>query len=214
MKIANIVYEKELINHTKVDYINYYNEPKSFEDIDKTLPTLYVGWSFMKKCNPNSDIINNTDILNYTVIENSLYWTFSFKENKPLHVKGVDKFSVDSPKIYFESNFDYYNIDPVFNQIKTTEDILNLVPTILDNIYIYKNEMMYLLTGNSIIGLDLRMLRFFKLDSDEVIDELDSRLELYQDIIDDSDGELFRPYYKIFPNFIPLKRYLVTILSK
>ena len=61
MKIANIVHEEDLINHTKVDYVNYYNEPKRLEEIDYTLPTLYVGWSFMRETNPNNELIQNAD---------------------------------------------------------------------------------------------------------------------------------------------------------
>ena len=45
MKIANIVFEKDLINHNHSDYVNYYNEPISYDKLNKSLPTLYVGWS-------------------------------------------------------------------------------------------------------------------------------------------------------------------------
>jgi hypothetical protein len=50
MKIANVIYEKELVNHTIVDYVNYINVATEYDSLDKTLPTLYVGWSFMKAC--------------------------------------------------------------------------------------------------------------------------------------------------------------------
>ena len=63
MKIANIIYEDDLVNYTKVEYINYFNESKKYEEIDKSLPTLYVGWSFMKDCNPDDEVIQNADIL-------------------------------------------------------------------------------------------------------------------------------------------------------
>ena len=59
MKIANIIHDSELVNHTKAGYVNYYNEPKAYNDINKSLPTLYVGWSFMKACNPMNQIIQN-----------------------------------------------------------------------------------------------------------------------------------------------------------
>ena len=101
MKIANIIHEKELVNHTKAEYINYFNEPKVYDELDKSLPTLYVGWSFMKACNPDDPIIQNADILKKKIITNELYWEFSFRESKPSHVKGVDTFAGLVPQFYF-----------------------------------------------------------------------------------------------------------------
>jgi hypothetical protein len=74
MKIANIIYEKELVNHTKVEYVNYINEKIEYEKIGNNLPTLYVGWSFMKECNLKNEIIKNADILKKKIITNELYW--------------------------------------------------------------------------------------------------------------------------------------------
>ena len=72
MKLGNIIYEKELVNHTKVDYINYFNKPQIYHSLDKTLPTLYVGWSFMKSCNEFNDIIQNANILHKKIVANEL----------------------------------------------------------------------------------------------------------------------------------------------
>ena len=40
MKVANIVYENELVNHKQVSYINYVKHG-SDDYFDVTLPTLY-----------------------------------------------------------------------------------------------------------------------------------------------------------------------------
>jgi len=70
MIIANIVYEKELVNHVEVEYINYYRGLTEYDKLDKSLPTLYVGWSFMKSCNPNNEIIQNANILHKKIVAN------------------------------------------------------------------------------------------------------------------------------------------------
>ena len=49
MKVANIIYDGELVNHERVDFINYYEGETQYEAVDTSLPTLYVGWAFMKK---------------------------------------------------------------------------------------------------------------------------------------------------------------------
>ena len=129
MKIANIIHEDDLVNHTKVDYINYFNEPKAYDELDKSLPTLYVGWSFMKKCNPENPIIQNADILKKKIITNELYWELSFREGKPSHVKGVNKFASLAPEFYFKPKFTYTNLDPVFFQLANDDDLMELDTT-------------------------------------------------------------------------------------
>jgi len=208
MKIANIIHEKELINHTKVDYINYFNEPKVYDDLDKSLPTLYVGWSFMKACNPENPLFQNADILKKKIVTNELYWEFSFRESKPSHVKGVDKFAALVPQFFFTPKYTYINLDPVFFQLKDIQDLMDVLPKKdIIKVYNYKNEMLYILKDNRITGLDLRMYEFFKFSIDEIIDNLFDKTSSYTN---DSEGETYQHFYKIFPNFELLRRYLVT----
>lgn len=211
MKIANVVHDSELVNHTKVQYVNYINEPKSYNEMDKTLPTLYVGWSFMKVCNPDNKIIQNADILNKQIINNELYWEFSFIENKPSHVKGVDNFVSIAPELYFSPKYKYVNIDPVFHNLKTIDDFINVIPKEIDVSYNYKNEMIYLLSNNIIYGINLQFYDFFRFDVDQIIENLLIRTTVAHI---DLNAETYQHFYKIFPNYTRLKRYLVTILSK
>ena len=211
MKIANIIYEKELVNHTQVEYVNYYNEPIEYDKLDKTLPTLYVGWSFMKACNPNNEIILNADILKKKIIGNELYWEFNFDESKASHVKGVESFISFVPQFYFQPKYSYINLDPVFFQLKDIEDVLDVLPKEIDAIYNLKNEMLYCLKDNKISGLDLKMYTFFKFDIPQL---LTSIVERSKTTITDSEGIEYQKYYKIFPNFSHLKRYMIVILTK
>jgi hypothetical protein len=212
MKIANVIYEKELVNHTKVEYVNYYNELIEYEKLDKSLPTLFVGWSFMKACNPNNEIIQHADILKKKIITNELYWEFSFEESKASHVKGIETFVNIAPQFYFTPKYTYVNLDPVFFQIVDIEGLMDVLPKEKDVVYNYKNEMLYILKGNKITGIDLKMYAFFKFNISEII-------EIFQNgqtavYINDMDGQMYLNQYKIFPNFTLLKRYIVVILTK
>jgi hypothetical protein len=209
MKIANIVYEKELINHVEVDYVNYYKGVHEYDSLDKTLPTLYVGWSFMKACNPNNEIIQNADILRKKIVGNELYWEFSFEESKPSHVKGVESFINLAPQYYFPPKYNYINLDPVFFQIVDVQGLLDVVPKEIDKVYNYKNEMLYVLKGKNISGVDLKMYSFFKFDTKEIQEEISVRSAVF---INDMDGQMHLNQYKILPNFTLLKRYLITLL--
>lgn len=211
MKIANVIYEKELVNHTMVEYINYHQGALEYDSLDKKLPTLYVGWSFMKACNPNNEIIQHADILKKKIVTNELYWEFSFEESKPSHVKGVDSFVNTVPQFYFTPKYQYINLDPVFFQIAEIEDLMAVLPKEIDATYIFKNEMIYVLKDNKISGINLKMYEFFKFKVDEIIDHINYRTTL---TMNDTDGQMYLNQYKIFPNFQHLKRYLVVILTK
>ena len=209
MKLANIIYEKELVNHIKVDYINYFNEPKEYDKLDKNLPTLYVGWSFMKACNPNNEIIQHADILRKKIIGNELYWECSFEESKQSHIRGIENFINAVPQFFFGPKYKYINLDPVFFQIVEVQGLLDIVPKEIDVIYNFKNEMLYVLKDDKITGINLKMYEFFKINPEEIISALRYRAtKCYYD----SDGSLYTTYYKILPNFTHLKRYLITIL--
>ena len=210
MKIANIIYENELINHTKVEYVNYFNKLQNYHSLDKTLPTLYVGWSFMKASNPFNEIIQNADILKKKIITNELYWECSFEESKSSHVKGVDNFVSLAPHFYFVPKYTYINLDPVFFQIADVRGLLDVVPKEIDAVLNLKNEMLYAISGNKIVGINLKMYEYFKFNNEEIISGIISRSAKN---ITDLDGQLYQNQYKIFPNFPHLKRYLITILS-
>ncbi len=215
MKIANIVYEKDLVNHTKVEYVNYYNKSIEYNCLDKSLPTLYVGWTFMKVSNPNNELIQNADILKKKIISNELYWEFDFDESRNSHVKGVDNFVLAVPKLYFQPKYTYVNLDPVFFQIVDIDELLTVLPKEIDAVYNLKNEMLYLLkndvNGNKIIGINLKMYEFFKFSVELIISSIKIRST---QLIDDIDGLLYQNYYKTFPNFPHLKRYMIAFLTK
>lgn len=208
MKIANVIYEKELVNHSMVDYVNYIKEPIEYDKIDKTLPTLYVGWSFMKTCNSNNEIIKNADILKKKIITNELYWEFSFEESKASHVKGINTFINLAPQFYFSPRYIYTNLDPVFFQLKDMQDLMDVLPKKIDNLYNYKDEMLYILSENKIWGVNLKMYEYFQFNIQDIVVNIQERTKT---IISDMDGSHYQSYYKLFPNFTHLKRYLVTL---
>lgn len=211
MKIANVVYEKELVNHTELEYVNYFKGPMEYDKLDKSLPTLYVGWSFMKASNPNNEIIQHADILKKRIITNELYWECSFEESKSSHIKGVENFINAVPQFYFAPKYQYINLDPVFFRLSTLEDLMDVLPKKLDSKYNFKNEMLYVSSDNKIYGINLLMYDFFKFNNYELLAAISERCEK---TFNDLDGSIYQFYYKILPNFIHLKRYLITILSK
>lgn len=211
MKIGNIVYEGDLVNHVKVDYVNYYNKSISYEELDTTLPTLYVGWSFMKRCNENNEIIQNADVLDNRIITNELYWECSYEEGKSTHIRGVEGFINSVVLFYFSSKYNYVNLDPVFFHLKDVDDLMDVISKDIDVMYNYKNEMLYLLVGDKITGINLLTYKFFKFDVGDMINRISERSK---SIYNDLDCELYQKYYKYFDKHKQLIRYMPIILSK
>jgi len=213
MKIANIVYEKDLINHKEVEYINYYKG--SVEDIvieNPELPTLYVGWSHLKNFSKDNDDLKDINILKHQIASNRIYWEFSFDENKQSHVKGVSDFVYYAPNFYFTSRYGYTNLDPVFFQIKDNRDLFDVLPKSMDAFYMLKDRMIYILSGDKIYGLDMEMYRFFKFNIDGIMDVLSERTKGPKFL--DTNGEYYESQYKILSDFTQLKRYLVVLVTE
>ena len=211
MKIGNIIYRDELVNHTPVKYVIYTKQDVRYEIVDKNIPTLYVGWKFLKEINHDDPIIQAQTIFEKKIISNQLYWEFTFTENKGDHITGIESFVNNLPEYYFSGKYNYINLDPVFFQIKDIEDLMDAIPKRFNRLYNYKNEMLYLLMDNKIWGIDLKIYSFFKFDIEQIIKLLSEKTITY---FPDLDGELFITQSKIFPTFSNLKRYLIILLSK
>lgn len=212
MKIGNILYEKELVNNEKVEYINYYdlNETPSvtLENIDNSLPTLIVGWNLLVNKFPDLEV----NILKHKIVDRKLYWEFSFNENKSSHVNGIKSFTENVPDFYFSVRYKYTNLDPIFHNIRDNQELFDILPKEINGYYKFKDRMLYILSNSKIYGLDLEMYNFFKFNVQGMLKKIDE-LNIGQKLID-SEGEYYQEYYKLFPEFSHLKRYLVAILSK
>lgn len=212
IKIGNIISSTELVNHTPVDYINYYNQKISYKDLNSDLPTLYVGWGDFKESNKDTPLVNDASILEKRLISKQLYWEFSFDENKSQHVGGVQLFTNDVPFYYFSSRYEYVNYDPIFFGIQSIEELFALLPPAKnDCVYNYKNEMLYILLDKHIFGIDLKMYEFFQFNVDMIVSNFSEKTSKY---VFDEDGSIHQTHYKSLPYFDQLKRYLVVLVSK
>jgi hypothetical protein len=208
IKIANIIYCNDLVNHTKQDYINYYQNIDNISIVDFKLPTLIVGWQCLKNINKDQNLFNNISILDKLIIKNKLYWEFSFEENKSNHIDGVESFIFNVPYYYFDSNIEYVLIDPVFNQIKDFNTLISYLPKNMEKIYNFKNEMIFILSNNKVYGIDLKMFEFFKFD---VVKLLEIIKQTTNNIIDDIDGKKYEYYYQYFYFYANLMRYVILM---
>jgi len=198
-KMGRIYYNEILVKHDKVSYVEYVQNPTNF---NFQLPTLIVGWNYVKSLN----IKNNLNILDKK-IKDILFWEFSFNEQKNNHINGVNNFAIGAPTLYFEHQYDYMVIDPIFNNIKNEEDLKFYFNSSIKRVYNYNNENLFILTNeNKILGFNLLMFRFFKFNIDSILEKIDSS------IIFNDNGDFFTNLCKKHNFMFDLKRYVVTIL--
>ncbi len=201
MKIVNIIYNDELVNHDELSYINYYKSENINIIVDNDLPTLIVGWDIVK-----SNDIENVSILNNEIIKHKLYWCFSFNENKQKHINDVDYFSEIAIEYYFINKYNYKIIDPIFDNIHTEDELFNIIkyPTVAYN---YKN-MLYLLNDKDIYILNVDVFKYFSFNIKNIFKYLDYYVSKF---IKD-DNMLYKYYFHYFNGYNNLKRYIVTLV--
>jgi len=220
-KIANIVSDKELSNHKKLDWINYVVlngspliAPGQVPHYNIYYPSLIVGWDLFRKNYPEykPDILDKTTGLIYNV-----EWEFSAEEKLVDHFEGIQNFIKTAPRKFAEK-YPYRNIDPIADKIEKEEEILEIVRQnfYMDHVrlYQYKDEIIYLYSEGcwKIFGIYLNAFRYFKYDVEKIKTLLYAAIPQNQ-IFLDPDGQNYGTYYKQFPDFDQLKRSMVLFLA-
>jgi hypothetical protein len=202
MKFGNVIYDDQIVKHEEVSYLNYIKN----DTYDDNLPTYIVGWSFLNEKYP--DLPNNT-IQKSEIIKNKLYWGYSFDENKIEHHNGLDFFADHVFNYYFNS-YEFKTIDPIFHNIKESNDILKYI-THIESLYVYKKNILYLLINKKVYIINLSQYDFFDLKATELKDHIIKSSLKYTD---DIDGDLYVEYRKSYNSDHFLKRYMPIVLSK
>jgi hypothetical protein len=206
MTLLNIVHNTPLVNHEKVDYVNYIetDDPVAIRNALKPAPILLIGYKLAKNLYQKYQEVNILD----KQLTNGVLWEFSYDENRSQHIEGV--FNIVHKRILNVkfSTIKYELIDPIFNNIRKEEEILSKILPV-DFSYI-TSGMIYAYNSNAkaIYGIDLKAYNFFGFNEMIIRDTIASfphQIDLQDDILVD---------YKLkFPYVNNLKRYLVLLLQ-
>lgn len=148
MKVCNIVYNR------KIDCPDSVNLVKTFEEVDKKLPTLIIGWKSAK------EIIGDDFDITEKVYNDRLHWTFAMTENRNEFEHDIPMF-IKYSYYYLIKNIHYQLVDPIQENdefisrtVKNISEINNLTG------YIHDNGMIYIYGNNTIYGFDLKFYKF------------------------------------------------------
>ena len=167
MKIANIV---STINITVSDDFNVVT---ALDDTIQGLPTLIIGWDYIKKNFPDYDIIDRK-------LGNNIFWTFKPTEKRDLYQQDLYNFINNTYKNLLDK-VKYYFIDPFILTRKQVIKIVRKILTSNDKISYLHDNMMYIYFDNMIIGINLEMLEFMGLNTDKIVSKIKSSNGIFLD---------------------------------
>lgn len=157
--IANIV------TTYKLDVSEFFNVVKDYNDIDKTVPTLIVGWKEVKKLFPSQDIL-------ISYIDDNTTWTFSKQEKRFQYEKDIKLF-IDNIIKNLNNNVNYKFFNYILYNKKKQETFIEYVKK--GNCSLYHNSR-FLYIYNHIdkvtLGISLNDLKFININVGKFIKEL------------------------------------------
>ncbi len=154
MKIGNIV------STTNISVSEDFNVVKSLDEIIQGLPTLVVGWDFVRKNFPDYDVIEKK-------LGDNLFWTFKKTENRAQHEEDVYNF-VEKTHKNLISNIDYVYIDPVLFSMQKMKKVIKKIKSLSSIITYQHGSMLYIYGDNIIFGVDLSFIEFIGLNPEKI----------------------------------------------
>lgn len=162
MKIANIVSETKIT----LEKENLFNFVSSMDEIDENLPTLIVGWKFMKQFYPEQDILEKK-------IDEKVSWTYSRTEKRSDFEVDVEKFITFAHKDLV-SNVFYVFIDPIQYKLGKIKKILRKIKSSEKIISYHHGNMVYICVDNIVFGVDLLLLEFLEISTPKFLRKIES----------------------------------------
>ena len=203
MILGEIVVSEETISSVKIKILGN-KILRIVEDgiINHNIPTLIIGWDFVKKLLPDV----NKSILNKKINDN-LFWTFSSEEDLQDFNEDIDEF-IDKLYLDYVRDVNYVFIDPIFDEVKNSKELIKLIENRkFDTTYFIENFIYsYNKSSREILGFDLNYLKFLNINEIAVSDFIESISE--ETIIEDNSPEGFYQKYQNFFNRTIDKKYI------
>lgn len=170
--IANILTDKSFADN------ELYNVVDSKDKLIGGIPTLVIGWGYTKKMYPEANILNWN-------IKDDIFWTYGKREKRNKYEDNLIEFRklsfmkfIKSVKYYFYSALTFSDTDKDY--------ILSLFNKVCGSFIYIKNDMIYILDTNKVIGISLRDLDYIGIDKKEYFSKIYSnKKNIIIDIKDD-----------------------------
>ena len=172
MKLANIV------SNTKEDVSEEFNVVKSLDEIIQGLPTLIVGWDYIKANYPEYNMLERK-------INDNLFWTFKKTEYREQHDEDIYNFSYNTYKNLVK-DVKYYFFDFIsLSNVNIKKILKKLYESDLTS-YHYTNEpkgldMVYIYSEKIIYGIDLNQLEYMGFTKEKILNKIIGKSKTFLD---------------------------------
>lgn len=167
MLIANIV------SATNVNVSCDFNVVKSLDQTVQGLPTLIVGWEYVKKNYPDYNIINRK-------LDENLFWTFKKTEKRELHEEDIYNFVESSYKNLIK-DVTYTFIDPILFTRKSIVKFLKFLNKTKKVISYKHDNMVYISCKKYIFGVDITFTEFIGINTEKLLSKIKNKSYIFLD---------------------------------
>lgn len=170
MKIANI------FSRNNIEVPEDFNVTDSMDNIIHGIPTLIVGYDYVKKHYPDFDITNRC-------IKDDLCWIFKKTERRDDFNSGLEWFI---NKTYSDlcQNVKYVYVDFIQYNDKVLLKIIKKIISLKDKVSFHHKDMIYIYGENLIFGIDLKLLSFMEKNVNSIKDKIKLKSSVF---LGDSD---------------------------
>jgi hypothetical protein len=188
------VSESNILKHV------YYFDKSQIDEVNLSLPTMFVGYEFTK------GIFGDIDILSPKV-DGKIYWTFSPEESM-MHFLDRAALFVESIPDALVDGLEYTSLDPIFRGEGLSERIDNVING--TELGYYRNNHYFLYSKGKVYGLPMALLQVYGFDTDHINNMLS-----HKKIITDPENKVFNFFITVMnynrdlvERYIP---YLITL---
>ena len=158
-------YIANILTNSKLDISSFFHITSNFEEIDKTLPTLIIGWGEVKKLFPEQNILKNE-------IEENLYWTFSKREKRYKYEQDLENF-IKKVTDNINNKINYHFFNYLLANANKRVSFINYINKGFCSIY-YNSRFLYIycIKDEITLGISLKDLNYIGINSKDFINSL------------------------------------------
>ena len=142
-----------IVTDSKMEDMVLYNIVKTIDDIDKTIPTLIIGWKKVNEYYPSVKILD-------WKINNLTYWTFGRREKGERYLSDLERFQDLCINVLYNTiEYEFFNV-----LIKENEEKKQFFKKLKDKtpkyVYIDNNIVYFYFDGVKVYGISLTDIEY------------------------------------------------------
>lgn len=153
-----------IVSKGRVEVSEEFNVVGSLDEIIQGIPTLIIGWDYVKRNYANYDIYDKK-------LDNDLYWTFKKTEKRDLHDEDLIDFIKETYNSLVEK-VTYHYIDVIHHDYETLLNTIRRLYTLKETTTYFYGEMVYIYGDSIIFGVDLKLFRYIGLNISKIRDKI------------------------------------------